>query len=173
MTLTRVLLSLGSNLEPRAERIAAAITHLKQHALSDVVSSHVYATEPVGFKDQPEFLNAAVRGETALSAEELFRVCKGIEQTLGRQHREQWHEREIDIDILLFGYTVLRPDNMPNCRSGLVIESLWIPHPRMHERRFVLQPAAEVAADMVHPVFQQTVQSLLTICADKSQVLPV
>ncbi len=161
MTLARVLLSLGSNLEPRAERIAAAIEHLKHDALTNVVASSMYVTEPVGFRDQPDFLNAVVVGNTVLTAEELFRVCKGIEETLGRQHREQWREREIDIDILLYG------------DSTLSNERLTIPHPRMAERRFVLVPAAEIAALLVDPVTKNTVAELLRTCADTSRVTVV
>lgn len=161
MTLTRVLLSLGSNLEPRAERIAAAIEHLKQHALTNVVASSIYVTEPVGFRDQPDFLNAVVIGDCALTAEELFRVCKGIEQTLGRTRREQWREREIDIDILLYG------------DSTLSNEHLTIPHPRMTERRFVLVPAAEVAPLLVDPFTKNTITEMLRTCADTSRVTVV
>lgn len=161
MTLTRVLLSLGSNLEPRAERIAAAIEHLKHDALTDVVASRLYVTEPVGFRDQPDFLNAVVVGNCSLTAEELFGVCKGIEETLGRQHREQWREREIDIDILLYGDTTLSN------------ERLTIPHPRMADRRFVLIPAAEVAPLLVDPLTQKTVAEMLRACADTSRVTVV
>lgn len=161
MSRTRVLLSLGSNLEPRAARITAAIEELRQQALTDVVCSQVYTTEPVGYIDQPDFLNVAVAGETSLSAEELFVACKAIEQTLGRQHRRQWREREIDIDILLFG------------EETLLNELLTIPHPRMHERRFVLVPAAEIAPDMVDPTTLRTIGELLSECTDTSRVTAV
>ncbi|MDZ4745679.1 MAG: 2-amino-4-hydroxy-6-hydroxymethyldihydropteridine diphosphokinase [bacterium] len=158
MNTTRVLLSLGSNLEPRAERIETALVLLKQHALTEMIASHVYTTEPVGFRDQPDFLNVAVAGQTTLSAFELFKACKEIEHTMGRQHRKQWREREIDIDVILYGNVVVERDD------------LLIPHPRMSERRFVLAPASEIAGDMVDPRSQKTIAELLVECTDNSNI---
>lgn len=161
MNAVRVLLSLGSNLEPRAERIAAAVEALSQNVLTDVLRSQLYATEPVGFVDQPEFLNVAIVGNTTLTPEELFAACKSVEGVIGRQHRERWREREIDIDILLFGDMMFWN------------EQLTIPHPRMKDRRFVLEPAAEIAPSMVDPSTKRTIAELLAACADHSRVTPL
>ncbi len=144
----RILLALGANLEPRRERIEEAMRLLELEALADARRSSMYATEPVGYTDQPDFLNAAITGTTSLGAEELFRVCKDIERRIGRQHRDRWREREIDIDIILYGVQVI---DTP---------LLTIPHPRMHERAFVLDPAAEIAPDMIHPVLGTTIGQL-------------
>lgn len=144
----RILLALGANLEPRRERIEEAMRLLELEALADARRSSMYATEPVGYTDQPDFLNAAITGTTSLVAEELFRVCKDIERRIGRQHRDRWREREIDIDIILYGVQVI---DTP---------LLTIPHPRMHERAFVLDPAAEIAPDMIHPVLGTTIGQL-------------
>lgn len=145
---TRVLLALGANLEPRRERIEEAMRLLELEALTDARRSSMYATAPVGYTDQPDFLNAAIMGMTSLNAEELFRTCKDIEGRIGRQHRARWREREIDIDIILYGLQVI---DTP---------VLTIPHPRMHERAFVLDPAAEIAPDMIHPVLGTTIGQL-------------
>lgn len=144
----RILLALGANLEPRRERIEEAMRLLELEALTDTRRSSMYATEPVGYTDQPDFLNAAITGTTSLGAEELFSICKDIERRIGRQHRDQWREREIDIDIILYGVQVI---DTP---------LLTIPHPRMHERAFVLDPAAEIAPDMLHPVLGTTIGQL-------------
>lgn len=144
----RILLALGANLEPRRERIEEAMRLLELEALADARRSSMYATEPVGYTNQPDFLNAAITGTTSLGAEELFRVCKDIERRIGRQHRDRWREREIDIDIILYGVQVI---DTP---------LLTIPHPRMHERAFVLDPAAEIAPDMIHPVLGTTIGQL-------------
>lgn len=155
---TTVLLSLGSNLEPRAERIIEAIRIIGDEILGSVIPSSMYETEPVGYTDQPAFINAALVGTTELSAEEVHRRVKELEQRLGRQHRQRWREREIDIDVILYGDLV--EDN----------EILTIPHPRMQERRFVLEPCAEIAPDLLHPVYHQTVRGLLEACPDTSAV---
>jgi len=84
--------------------------------------------------------------------------CKSIEKRLGRQERERWHEREIDIDIILYGNKII------------LTEILSIPHERMSERRFVLQPATDIAGEMIHPKFDKTISQLLEICKDKCKV---
>ncbi len=143
-----ILLSLGANLGNREQTIARAIELLLARGIEDILSSSFYETAPVGFLEQPPFINAAVYGTTTLEAEELFQVCKHIERELGRQPRPRWHERELDIDIILYGEAVVR--------SSL----LTIPHPQMHERRFVLEPAAEIAPTMRHPILRKTIVQL-------------
>ncbi len=155
--LTTTLLSMGSNIEPRATFIALAIEALRDFA-EDIVVSEFYQTQPVGFLDQPHFVNIALKCSTKLSAEELHQRCKETEVRIGRIHREMWHKREIDIDVLLFG------DEIINTRV------LQIPHPRMADRRFVLVPSVEIAAEMIHPVLQRSLADLLRTCPDSSDV---
>lgn len=156
---TFVLLSLGSNLGNRKININNAVRLLRaEGALKNIKLSGLYETEPVGYTDQPWFLNAAASGLTSLSMHELIRLCKEIEFKVGRKTRERWHEREIDIDILLYGDEILSD------------EEITIPHPRMHERRFVLEPAAEIAPELMHPNLNKTVEQLLEECSDNSVV---
>lgn len=159
MSHAAVLLSLGANLGDRQATLERAATLLRDEALGgEIRCSAVYETDPVGYREQPPFLNIAAAGETCLPPEELHAVCRGIERRLGRRERPRWHEREIDIDILLYGGAVLAN------------ETLEIPHPRMTERRFVLEPAAEIAPEMPHPLAGKTLRELAAECADTSQV---
>ena len=156
---TTILLGLGANLGDREQALRKAIMLLlERRAIYAPVLSSVYETEPVGYTDQPPFLNMVVAAGTLLLPEKLLAVCREVERAVGRVHREKWHEREIDIDILLYHNRILAQPHFS------------IPHPHMHERRFVLEPAAEVAPDMVHPVLRRTMARLLEQCADNSAV---
>jgi len=157
--MTNVLLSLGSNIEPRIQRINEAVEQLKRSVLSDVSISSYYETEPVGFTEQASFINVCVSANTSLSALDLRGQCSELEQTLGRVHREQWHQREIDIDVILFGDEILET------------AELTIPHPRFRDRAFVLVPAAEIAPKAVDPITGLTVFELLAKCQDNASVV--
>lgn len=150
----QVLLSLGANLGSPLETLTIATKLIKQHVLQDVRVSSFYETEPVGFTDQPAFINIAVVGTSTASQVEIHAACKGIEHQLGRVHREQWHEREIDIDVILVG-SVVYDDG-----------SLHIPHLRMHERMFVLVPACELIPDAICPRSNKPLAQLLAECND-------
>jgi 2-amino-4-hydroxy-6-hydroxymethyldihydropteridine diphosphokinase len=143
-----VYLSLGSNLGDRAQNLHAAIERLGSLGEVAAVSSF-YETEPVGNVHQPWFLNCAVRLRTEKMPRQLLAAVLAIEQALGRKRTVAKGPRTLDIDILLFGPFVM---DVP----GLVI-----PHPAMHERRFVLAPLAEIAPAVRHPVFHRTIQELL------------
>jgi 2-amino-4-hydroxy-6-hydroxymethyldihydropteridine diphosphokinase len=141
-----VYLSLGSNLGNRQANLDQALKLISERMRLGKVSS-IYDTEPVGMVNQPRFLNLACEVFTRLSPEGLLALLKGIEQKMGRYSRSG-EPRIIDIDIVLFGNQVV---NAPN---------LVIPHPKMHERAFVLIPLAEIAPDFVHPVLKKTIKEL-------------
>src|SRR5579885_3230575 len=131
-----VYLALGSNLGDRRGNIAAALQRLRAIIEIETISS-VYETEPVGYLEQPRFLNIVCGGKTRLSAQELLKAAKEIEVAIGRQPTFRNGPRPIDIDILLY-------DNIQTEQ-----EALTIPHPRMNERAFVLVPLAEIAPDVI------------------------
>jgi 2-amino-4-hydroxy-6-hydroxymethyldihydropteridine diphosphokinase len=144
------LISLGSNLGDRKATLDAAVEKLRQRAgISAVVVSSYHQTSPVGGPPgQPEFLNAAARLETTLSPRQLFSGLQRIEQELRRMREVHWGPRTIDLDLLLY-------DDLEINEPDLVI-----PHKLMQVRRFVLDPAIEVAPDLIHPILHRTVQEL-------------
>jgi len=142
-----VYLGLGSNLKDRKAQIDSAITRLGELGKILAVSSY-YETEPMDVARQPWFLNCAVALETELMPKQLLAAVLDIEQSMGRRRTQPKGPRIIDIDILLFGNSVL---NAPG---------LGIPHPRMQERRFVLEPLAEIAPQARHPVLKKTIAEL-------------
>lgn len=147
--LKTVYLAFGSNLGDREREIATAIARL--HSPEYVVKrvSSIYETEPMYVKDQPEFLNVVAEMETALFPMRLLLRIGAIEKEMGRKRIVAKGPRNIDIDILLFG------------RFVVDTPQLVIPHPRMTERRFVLEPLAELAPTLRHPVTKQTMRELL------------
>jgi len=142
-----IYLSLGSNIGDRAANLNAAIDRLR--VLGEVVAvSSFYETEPVEFIAQAWFLNCAVALDTEKTPQQLLAGIVDIEQQLGRRRGRKKGPRIIDLDILLFGNSIVDDPG------------LTIPHPAMHERRFALEPLAEIAPDALHPVLQQTVREL-------------
>jgi len=142
-----VYLSLGSNLGDRAANLRAALDKLEGLGKVTAVSSF-YETEPVEVGVQPWFLNCVAKLDTEKMPRQLIAGILNLEQTMGRQRTQQKGPRIIDIDILLFGTSVID------------IPSLTIPHRKLHQRRFVLEPLAEVAPDVRHPVFKRTMREL-------------
>lgn len=159
--MTRTYLGFGSNLGDRRKRILTAMELLdRTEGVSVVSRSSLYETDPVGVTDQPPFLNAAAGVETTRSPRELLGLIREIEKTIGRTPTFRWGPREIDIDILLSDDCVINE------------EGLTVPHPRMHERAFVLIPLAEIAPEAVHPVLGKTVDELLSALGTSDGVTP-
>ncbi len=145
-------IALGSNLGDREGNLREAVRRMG--ALGRVAAvSGFYDTEPVGYLDQPRFLNAAVMLETELLPVELLRRLLGIEQEMGRDRANAPPKgpRVIDLDLLLYGELVMQS------------AELTVPHPAMHERAFVLAPLAEIAVGMLHPVLHRSVGELLAL----------
>ena len=154
-------LILGGNIGDRLDYLRLGVEWLQKDAGNVTAMSAVYESEPWGFDDPCPFLNQVVMIETELDPHILLKTALRIEQTLGRlrSHSRRYQPRTMDIDILLYGKYII------NTRE------LTIPHPRMTERMFVLQPLAELAPDMEHPVLHQTICYLKEICTDTKQVI--
>ena len=152
-------IALGSNLDSlagdRAANLRLALDHLAKLGKVTAVSSF-YDTAPVGYLDQPRFLNGAALLETELAPLDLLEGLLAIEKTMGRDRSATVAKgpRVIDLDLLLFGQTMMQT------------ETLTLPHPAMWERRFVLDPLAEIAPDMVDPVTGRTVDEMLRVLKD-------
>jgi len=155
LELEKVFLALGSNIGDREKNINEALRLLKEK-IKDLKVGNIYISKAVGYENQPDFYNTVVSGYTDLSPEELFYFVKGIEKQVGRVYRFHWGPREIDIDILFYGNQIIKRD------------FLEIPHPRLHERDFVLKPMLDIDADFVHPVLKKTVKELFEELRTKS-----
>mgnify|MGYP001566015763 CR=1 FL=1 len=145
--MTTVYLALGTNVGDKKGHIVRAIDLLVK-MMTHMRSAQVYEAKAVGFTKQDNFLNTVVRGDTKLSPKELLLFVKTIEKKIGRIYRFRWGPREIDIDILFYGNMVKKEDG------------LEIPHPRLHERDFVLKPLCDLDKNFTHPVLNKTVGEL-------------
>ncbi|MBR1834017.1 MAG: 2-amino-4-hydroxy-6-hydroxymethyldihydropteridine diphosphokinase [Bacteroidales bacterium] len=164
--MSNLYLLIGGNQGDRQQMLTAATDSIRERIGSVVACSQIYETDPWGTFDSTEtlpFLNMALKVETPLGAHECLRVCLDIERQLGRRRgtpegtqegARVYSSRPIDIDLILMDDEVI---DLPD---------LTIPHPRMHERRFVLQPLNDIAPTLVHPVLKKSISQLLLECED-------
>src|SRR4030042_5087718 len=142
-------IGIGSNMGDKVRRCEEAISEIlkvDRHTL--LAKSSFFKTQPMGYTLQDWFVNGVIKIETELEALDLLHSLKTIERTMGRAKTFRWGPRAIDLDILLFDAT------------NIEIPELQIPHPRLHERQFVLVPLAEIDPNLLHPVLKKTVQGL-------------
>ena len=150
--MTKVYLGLGTNLGNREKNLQSAVGMIQERIGKVISLSSFYETAPWGFVSDNTFLNAAACVETSLSPEEVLAATQQIEREMGRQKKSAngvYTDRPIDIDILLFG------------DQTLCTPQLTVPHPLMTERGFVMHPLAEIAPDVIHPVFRKPLRELI------------
>jgi len=151
----KMALALGSNLGDRLGNLRKAMRLLRLSDVRITSTSDIFETEPCGKPDQPRFLNACAIIETEKEGEEILALLKDIEKQIGRQEREKWGPREIDIDIIFIDQKIIDS------------EMLQVPHPEMHKRDFVLKPLAQVVPDWIHPVLKRSVHELASEIPEK------
>ncbi len=148
-------ISLGSNLGNRIGSLKEALDRLGgSEEVIIVKRSPVYETQPVGPQDQRWFLNLVIGVQTTLDPESLLDRLLAVEDQMGRKRDEHWGPRNIDLDILLYDDRIVNTNR------------LIIPHPRLHQRRFVLVPLSEIASQASHPILKKTIRELLDGCRD-------
>ncbi len=153
-------IGIGSNLGDKRGNIRRAVEALgADPGNRRVRCSPLYSTEPVGKKDQDWFVNGVVSLETSLGPRELLELLISIEKKMGRVRREKWGPRTIDLDILFYEDQILKEPN------------LQVPHPRLHERKFVLLPLRDLAPDWIHPELGKTVSRLLSELDTQERVI--
>lgn len=151
--------SLGSNLGDRLYHLRDAVQLLHDDERINVIDvSSIYETDPVGYTDQGNFLNIVIKLNTAYEAEELLAKCMSVEQILGRKRMIRWGPRTVDLDILLYN------------QDNIETDDLSVPHPRMHERAFVIIPLLEIEPNIQLPLMDQPLQVVLERLPEKEGV---
>ncbi|MCA1029172.1 2-amino-4-hydroxy-6-hydroxymethyldihydropteridine diphosphokinase [Cytobacillus kochii] len=152
-------IGLGSNMPDRDVNLYEAISELAKSEDIEIVNySSIYETDPVGFEDQAQFLNMVIQVSTTLSSSQLLKALLRVEQDLGRKRVIRWGPRNIDLDILLYN------------QENIETETLIVPHPRMHERAFVLIPLLEIQPTICLPDEEQPLHEKLEAIPDKKGV---
>lgn len=154
-----VYIALGSNIGDREKYLLDAIKKINRHPSIEVVNiSSIYETDPIGYTDQDLFLNMVINVNTDLTASELLFSLQDIEKQLDRKREVKWGPRTLDLDILLFNY------------ENIEAEQLIVPHPRMHERAFVLIPLFELNNDISIPTLDEPISTIIDQLQDKEGV---
>jgi 2-amino-4-hydroxy-6-hydroxymethyldihydropteridine diphosphokinase len=157
-----VYIGIGSNQGDRIAHCRRAVQAIAGEKGNRVLQcSPLYETEPVGKKDQDWFINGVVAMETSLAPGDLLNFLLGVEKMMGRERKEKWGPRVIDLDLLFYGDQVLK------------VEGLEIPHPRIQERRFVLIPMADIAPHLIHPLLGKTLSQILAEFKGGERVIPL
>src|SRR5512145_2793478 len=157
--MTTLILGLGTNLGDRVKMLSEAVKKIDEEIGTISKISSVYETEPWGFSSENMFLNVVLICETKLEISGILGRILMIESLLGRlRTKERYTSRVIDIDILFFGDTIIDE------------AELKVPHPRLHERKFVLLPLNEIVPELIHPVLGKTISQLLVSCKDEGVV---
>jgi len=155
-----VFLGLGSNVDDREKHLTQAFDRIEKVKQSSVIRvSSIYESEPWGRKNQASFLNQVIEIETHLKPDTFFSICQAIEKSMGRTSSLRWGPRIIDIDLLLYHHHIID------------IKGLEVPHPRLTQRRFVLEPLVEIAPDVIVPGFGENVTEILRKCEDSGEVV--
>jgi 2-amino-4-hydroxy-6-hydroxymethyldihydropteridine diphosphokinase len=154
-----VFLCIGGNLGEREANLEEALDFIDFNLGDVIAASAIYESEPWGMTDVPNFLNQVLQIQSELSDKELLEEIAELEEFFGRERSSEGYvSREMDIDVLFIDQEIIET------------ETLRVPHPKMSERRFVLEPLAEIAPDFIHPELKKSIQELLASCADKGQV---
>ena len=153
-----LVLLLGSNMGDSQACLKTAMQHIEQRISPINMASSFYKTAAWGKTNQADFYNQIIALNCTETAEEALNICLEIEKQMGRERIEKWAERVIDIDILFYGNIVI---DKPN---------LKVPHPYLHVRRFTLVPLHEILPQLIHPVFNKTIDTLLENCTDMGKV---
>jgi 2-amino-4-hydroxy-6-hydroxymethyldihydropteridine diphosphokinase len=154
-----IYLCIGGNLGEREANLEEARDFIDFNLGDVIAASAIYESEPWGMTDVPNFLNQVLEIQSELSDKELLEEIAELEEFFGRERSaEGYVSREMDVDVLFID------------QATIETEELRVPHPKMQERRFVLEPLAEIAPDFIHPVLKKSIQELLVSCPDKGKV---
>jgi 2-amino-4-hydroxy-6-hydroxymethyldihydropteridine diphosphokinase len=154
-----VFLSIGSNIGDRMTNLRQALGLIEKNIGKVAKKSHIYETQPWGEPNQDAFLNQVVMINTSLEPREMLEKITRIEREMGRERKEKWGPRVIDVDILFYGKRIIRD------------KGLEIPHPELHKRGFVLVPLMEIAPEFEHPILLKQIDELYMDCEDNSDVV--
>jgi 2-amino-4-hydroxy-6-hydroxymethyldihydropteridine diphosphokinase len=156
----KTFLSLGTNLGNKEANLSATIAEIEENIGNISLSSGIYETEAWGFECESNFLNQVIMVETNLKPSQLINFCLNIEKKMGRERKSSgnYESRIIDIDILFYGDSIVNEDK------------LFIPHPLLQNRKFILKPLHEIAPDFIHPVLGKSISRLLEECTDTGEV---